>query len=247
MDRKYEDLIQKLLNKAEKTDSEQEAESLREKIAHLMAKHSIDEAVLSAKRAQEGISESSDEIIRVEIRYTGIYAQALQHWTAYIGQCFSCDTLWDGMSTNNRSNKNTFLYGHRSDVETVQRLVESLRLQLIRPLKALQVEQRDMWFPTTVAAFIERRSFVQGFGSGAAAKINNEKKALAAGSEYGTSTELVLVNRKDAVTRFMRSSTSIRKSSSRGINHGGDGFLRGRSEGMQADTRTGSNRNRIEA
>lgn len=238
MARDYHQVLSSLLKKAESTDSTEEAEAILEKVADLMTKHSITEAELHAAREARGELTKADEIVKVTITYEGQYAQGLEAWSNTIALCFGCRVQVDYRNPKSRTRKITYLYGYRPDVEQVQQLIDSLRVQMIRPLKQFQTEQRDKWYPTTVAAFIERRSFVQGYVHGAADLLRVKRQQLA---PSGSSTALVLRDRSKEVQaytdQFKYTGSDYRP---RGINASRDGYARGAAAGREADVSTRS-------
>jgi len=191
---KIEDRIAKLLAKAEKTTPE-EAEALTEAAERMMLKYGIEQAVINAKRA--GKSHTSDErMMKVEIIYTGVYRKAVFIAMADIADAFKTTKTIDASTKDEAI---LWIVGYESDVEQMKVLVTSLQLQLMSALSTWW-KTYDAANHTAMQKFKARRTFILGFGRGAATRIAESRRVIIAdtkSSEPGT--ELVLRDRRQLV------------------------------------------------
>jgi hypothetical protein len=110
--------VRALLAKAESTTFPEEAEALSAKAQELMARHSIDQAVLRAGRG-----DPSTDVVAWRIGIDDPYAQAKSVLLNHIAAASGCRAVWSknmGFST---------VFGTRSDLEMVELLFTSLLLQ----------------------------------------------------------------------------------------------------------------------
>lgn len=232
----WSDKIQKLLRKAESTNSEQEAEFLIQKAQELMVKYSIDEAVLRSRRAAEG---KADRIVTSEIHYRSSYSRAQFYIGAAIAKHNDCRVLIrkgkDLMSTW------LIIVGYESDVERVKQMNASLLIQSAGRLnswwKASPLKDGGL---TPREQFKERRQFLFSFASGleeqlAAARARAEKDYQQEHSD--TSVALVLADKSTQVERYLSDEYGGRLRASRGSLRGGsrDAAEAGQRAGREAD------------
>ena len=121
--------IRALLAKAESTEYPEEAEALSAKAQHLMARHSIDEALLPAAAADGPTARR----IGVDRPYEGAKALLLDA----VAAANACEAVWSsdfGFST---------VVGHRSDLEAVELLYTSLLVQADRALHRGPSRRKD--------------------------------------------------------------------------------------------------------
>jgi hypothetical protein len=115
--------IRALLAKAESTGFPEEAEALSAKAQHLMARHSIDAALLSARAAGDG---PGARRLGVDRPYEGAKALLLDA----VAEANRCQSVWSaeyGFAT---------VVGHAPDLEAVELLYTSLLVQADRALHA---------------------------------------------------------------------------------------------------------------
>lgn len=254
-DQSYAEKIRKLLDKAESTESEHEAEALRERAFLLMEKYAITDAMISSAKPIV-----REEIIEKEVSFTGRFAKANRRITSAIAAAFDCrcvvldhNSYWD--KRNKNEHYDIRVHGFQSDVEKVLLLDASLQIQAVRALKAweksidLRNDPRPQW-----DKFKMRRSFILGFASGAGSKLTKARReaeaevaaerAAASGEDTvveSSSVALVLRDRKDSVNDWMdqRYGNGLRKS--RGFTAGGGygSWNAGHAAGQRADTGQG--------
>lgn len=116
--------VQALLNKAESTDSEQEAKSYREAAARIMAKYQIDEAMLAHAKMAQGIDDKPD---------TRRITFADAH-SPLVNELFSlaCSTAeHTGCLFLGFFSGEGFLVGYEKDMDYAEMMYATLRLQLL--------------------------------------------------------------------------------------------------------------------
>lgn len=191
---KLEGKIAKLLAKAEKT-TPAEAEALTEHAEKLMLKYGIEQAVINAKRA--GKSHTSDErMMKVSIEYTGVYAKAVFLAMAGIADAFKTVKTIDASSGKIAT---LWIVGYESDVEQMKVLITSMQLQLMSALSTWW-RTYDATGYTAMEKFKARRTFILGFGRGAAVRISESRRVIIAETTAGEpGTDLVLRDRRQLV------------------------------------------------
>lgn len=192
---KREKKIAQLLRKAE-TAGPEEAEALTEAAAAFMLKYGIEQANIDAARL--GQDRTAEKMVTRSIKYTGVYS------TAYVMMAHQiCEAMGElrGFSQKNKgSNMTWVIVGYERDVDQAVTLLSSLALQAV---VAVDVHiKNDRWWGTYTASdkYNVKRSFLIGFGTGAASRIRNAKRVVVEEASVSSpGTELVLVNRRQAV------------------------------------------------
>jgi hypothetical protein len=207
-DKKIE-LIAQLLAKAESTTPE-EAEALTQHAERLMVKYAIDQAVIDARRAKAG--QASEKIIQVIIPFSGAYRLEFVQLGAAVVQ--SLGSLRALMSTYKNKSANLYIIGFESDVQQAEALIRSLQVQAMVANRAWWKEHKgEFSHYTPYDQEAARRSFVGGFGIGAAARIRDSRQQAV--QEAGSGTELVLIDR-DAKVQEHFEGLSTRPNRARG-------------------------------
>lgn len=190
--------IQKLLNKAERAGSEEEAQAFASKAEELMTKWMIDDAMLraSGKLEQEKIEK-----------------RTFPWKTSY----FTSDTiLLDGIARAHNckiligySKKYFVIIGFTSDVDNVQNLFVSMQLQAARfAQRAFKTYTEETVYANDVMKpmdkYVWRRSFRDGFGNRIGERLQEQMRRTVAdeAKTRGSGMELVLVDRKTQVDEF---------------------------------------------
>ncbi|MET0190932.1 MAG: DUF2786 domain-containing protein [Pseudonocardia sediminis] len=218
------DRVRKLLAKAERAGTPDEAEIYTAKAVELMARHGIDDAVLAAADP----SRTADRIGSVRIEIDDPYSAGkarLLGWTASALRC-----RWVMHDARGGRVPAVTVFGFDSDRERAELLYTSLLLQAARPLAELRPPGRD----ESVAAY--RRSWLYGFAARIHERLREaESRAVAERDETaapapgtGSSTALVLADRTDQVDRaYAEEFPSLRRArrpsvSGSGYRHGAD-------------------------
>lgn len=193
MSEKKIDLIAQLLAKAESTTPE-EAEALTEHAARLMAKYMIDQATVDARRAKAG--QASEEITSIRIRFTGAYRLEMVRLGDAVAR--GLGGIRCLMSTEGNKAATLILVGFESDIKQAETLILSLQVQAMVATR--------VWWQGHKAQYAglrpydqeaARRSFADGFGTGAGRRIHENRNQVV--EEAGPGTALVLVSRDDKV------------------------------------------------
>ena len=215
------DRVRKLLAKAERAGTPEEAETYNAKAVELMARHGIDEALLAA--AEPGRDVIGSSRIAMADPYSAGKARLLG-WTA---AALRCRWIMHGAAGGKVGAVTVF--GFASDRERVELLYTSLLLQATGQL----VRLRPPWEGESVAAY--RRSWLQGF----AAQVHHrllaaEQRAAAEVPEAAPGTALVLADRGTQVDRAY-SDAFPHLGRARRPSLSGSGFSAGAEAGCRAD------------
>jgi hypothetical protein len=221
------DRVRKLLAKAERAGTPEEAETYNAKAVELMARHGIDEALLAAddpRRDEIGVLR-----IGMEDPYSAGKARLLG-WTAAALRC-----RWVMHGARGGKVAAVTVFGFASDRERVELLYTSLLLQATGQL----VRLRPPWPDESVAAY--RRSWLQGFAAQVHQRLleAEERAAAEACARAGdrgraAGTALVLVDRGAQVDRAY-SEAFPHLSRARRPSLSGSGFAEGAQAGRRAD------------
>lgn len=190
--------IRGLLAKAENTPYEQEAETYRAAAFALIAKHSIDEALVAGPRPE------ADEMGETTIELDGSYGDARAALVGAIARAMHCYTL-NWRDRRGVAPSRVTVYGRRSDREKVELLYTSLLLQATRQLAAVQPEGYGRTSAGRTRA--ARRSWLYGFAYTVEDRLTEKFEEAVA----GTGTELVLADRRDAAQQYAKSLHKIGK------------------------------------
>ncbi|MEQ3549705.1 DUF2786 domain-containing protein [Pseudonocardia nematodicida] len=184
------DRIRKLLAKAERAGTPDEAEIYTAKAVEMMARHGVDEVLLAASGPPR-----NDPVggVRIEIEdpYSGAKARLLG-WTAAALRC-----RWVMHDVRGTRVGAVTVFGFASDRERVELLYTSLLLQAARQLTRVRPEHPG----ESVTAY--RRSWIYGFAYRVHERLRQaEEAAVAEAPPAGTtSAALVLADRGDRVDR----------------------------------------------
>jgi len=219
------DRIRKLLAKAERAATPEEARAYTDKAVQLMARHGVDMALLAA--AEPGRDEIGATRVDLADPYTGGKARLLG-WTAVALRCRA--VLHQAAGGRVAA---VTVFGFATDRERVEVLFTSLLLQAAGEL----ARGRPGRASESVAAY--RRSWLHGFAVSVYRRLSDAERRAAAteGDAHdgtGTRTELVLAGRRAQVDRAYAAAFPA-------LGHGrrpaltGSGFGAGAAAGEQAD------------
>ncbi|MEJ3654902.1 DUF2786 domain-containing protein [Actinomycetes bacterium KLBMP 9759] len=221
------DTVRKLLAKADRAATPEEAQIYTEKAVELMARHGIDAALLAA--ADPGYDEIGQQKITIGDPYSAGKARLLG-WVADAMRCKAVlHQAWGGKVGA------VTLFGFASDRQRVELLYTSLLLQVGTQLAA----QRPDWPGESVAAY--RRSWLYGFAVEVrrrllAAEERAERGATAehAAAGDGRSLAVVLADRTSQVERAYSAAFPVLGQARRST-LSGTGFAAGAAAGERAD------------
>lgn len=253
----YAEKITALLKKAEAEGvTAEEADILRQKAYDLMTKHSIDQAMIDAKRAKG--ESTAEDIVTDTVAFDGIYKDALVQFCHNIVVAFR---TMEGyveknvihIESSKRVKKHIYtIVGYESDVAQARVLLLSLQLQALAELTTWWDEDDYATVirtgGTPMQKFKARREFIMAFSNGASAKI--KARVARAMNDAGPGTELVLRSRLDEVRTWLNENRNIGHSRGRGMDRDYNAWGAGFDAGQQANTgeaNIGPKRNAIES
>lgn len=184
--------VQALLDKAESTPYQAEAEALIAKAQELMGRHAIDEAMLA------DAGKPDDEIVPHLMVVSAPYANAKSLLLGSIANANRCRVI-TGASSGGQVYAT--VVGHQTDVDTVEVLYTALSLQAVRFMVAATVPPHD-----TPRRF--RHSFLLSYAVRIGERLQEvdretqaeaEREQVAAPS--GRSVSLVLASREEQVDK----------------------------------------------
>lgn len=229
-----EQRIAHFLKLAEDTGATQAERDLASSQAErLMIKHAIDRASIAAA-AEKADPNRVEPIVRRDYDIEGTYAMARLRAAYSVVVALQLDAYHSGGATS--GGKRLVIVGHESDVDEAVGLLRSLdtqaavamRQHFATPTQA----SADYWRDRGQKA-VARRSFLEGFGTGAGKRIRESRQRVIVEAESTTpGAELVLVNRAAQVKAHMRSIPLRKSTSSRQYN--GNSGSAGSSSGYNA-------------
>lgn len=224
--------IVKLLAKAERASTPEEAEAFFAKAAELQAQHSVDEMMLDAAR---GAAAGRERDVIGSKRYvlTGSYRKAHQHVIYRLATALGGKAIelmdWDSKTIT------MLVHGFESDLTVFEVLYASLLVQSTRACTQHVAGLDSYSYMTAAEKFQERKSFIMGYGTGAARKVADARRAaVQEKAKTTTGVELVLVDRKSQVDRHYNELYPSTKSV-RGTKMTSAGFSAGCEAGRNAD------------
>ena len=225
-DQKLE-VIRKLLAKAEKAATPEEASAYNAKAAQMMARHGVDEAMLAATGVKQ------DALGERRIPLTDPYSQEKAQLAGLIGHALGCRAVRHPGYGRGQIIAVT-IFGYESNLQRTEVLFTSLLLQATRDV----VHQRPpAWARESTAAF--RRTWLSGFASEIYRRLTAAERAAAdqhdaAAATAGPSAALVLADRRSVVERaFEERFTDLQKGRKRRLS--GSGYGAGIAAGRRAD------------
>lgn len=220
------DRIRKLLAKAERAGTPDEAETYTAKAVELMVRHGVDEAVLAAAggAGPPGADPVGGVRIAVDDPYSAGKARLLG-WTASALRC-----RWVMHDARAGRVAAVTVFGHASDRARVELLYTSLLLQAARQLARVRPPDPA----ESVAAY--RRSWLYGFAAQVHERLRAAEQAAVREADRagGPSAELVLADRGDRVERaYAEAFPDLRRARRPQVS--GSGYRRGAAAADRAD------------
>lgn len=249
---KWATRIDALLRKAESTDNEHEAQTYAAKAAELIVMYGIEQAEIDQLRADSG--QQRGKIIRHTMWFGGTYSMGTMLGAFYVIQALSDDAIvcmkshnkqYDYMrvskaedgSYDKRRGYYLFLYGYESDIEQALLLISSISIQATRAManwwSSKTPYERAVEKQYGVSDAMRKRSYIEGYFSGAASKIREARREAV--SEATSGTELVLVKRRDQVRAWMAEENIRVGGKSRGSAVDGSAYRAGSVQGRRAN------------
>ena len=192
-------VIRKLLTRAESTEFDAERDSCLAKVAELMARHSIEEALVWSRHHRHERTRPVHRLIEVPAPYA---ARKVTLFGA-VGTHHGCRVI-DLGSLQGRP-RQVAVIGFPGDVERTEVLVTSLLLQLTRAMLATGTTSPTHATASATAAW--RRSFITAFSWRVGERLRDIRRSQEAqagsspsdGEEGQPSVALVLADRREAV------------------------------------------------
>lgn len=233
MDEKVLNRVRVLLNKAESTEFEPEAEALREKAQKLIVTYGLEKA-LSTPVAQQSA------ITTIRIDFQDPFSDRKAYLLHRVSEAFGCKSI-SFYARGGRRRTYATVVGYPSDLEQVELIYTSLLLQAARELAAL---------PAVAARQVrsQRSGFLFGFAERAGERLEAlYAAAVEEAEDTGTpGAALVLVDRGNAVRSvYEEMFPDVRSGSISSSN--ASGYYAGRNSANRADlgqSRFGAGRQR---
>lgn len=221
--------VRKLLAKAERAGTPEEAEAFTGKAAELMARHGIDQAVVDAGRDER----EREAVTSRRVPVSAPYAVDKSTLLFGVAEAMRCSAVRTRTERGRQSYVMT-VFGVPSDLDRVEMLFTSLLLQATRQAARTRAPRGE-----STAAY--RRTFLLGFTSAVVRRITVAEQAAVAdvaaerdddGRRAGAA--LVLVDRSEQVDRAVRDAfPNLRTAPARRLS--GSGYGDGREAGERAD------------
>lgn len=225
------DKIQKLLAKAERAGTPEEADAFFSKAQELMTLWAIDEAMLATKGKQ-----ANDVVTHEQVETNKTYAkQEAYLWTA-VGRPNGVAVL---MSPPGHQRPYVMLIGFKSDIERLKLLVTSLNVQCAtqatRMFRAHVETLRSK--PTAMEGYVWRRSFRVGFASRIGTRLEDIKAATVNEADKTSGGTLLpaLRSRSQDVLEYTAANFRVGKASNRQKSYDSSGASAGRAAADRAD------------
>lgn len=216
--------IQLLLNKAERTDNEHEAEAFYGAAQKLMQRHAVEESMLP------GNEQKREKIVKVVVivKKRDEINAAKTLLLSGIAKANRCRIV----IAKNRGQGEVWIFGYESDTAFVHMLYLSVLMQYA-------VERNRGWkiHSGPESRFLWVNSFAQGYASRVGLRLQelSVKTAKEAGSE------LVLFDRSKDVTDWMNANLSLGKGRAVKLRVNGGGYGQGASAAERANLSGGRN------
>lgn len=204
MSEKYAEKIAALLAKAEGTDNTAEAEAFTAAAERLMLKWGIDDAKLEAARKGKDANAAADKIVQVTHTFTGIYHYGLFAIGNAVGNGLGNIKV---MISKGRSSSTIFFVGFESDIARALQLTHSLVVQAETAMRTWWKTSEERAWLRGMEAFKARRQFFLSFAAAVGNRLRTAREAEI--KEAGTGADLVLVDRGQRVTDYVRQNYSL--------------------------------------
>ena len=227
------DKITKLLNKAESTTSEHEAETFRNAAERLMQKWAIDQEMIDARNPEAAESFVTDRIFR-----KGAYVYQIMVLYNNVSMALGKTKML--MSPGLKANEKTaLLFGKPSDIDRVKALTASLEIQMNNAYSAWK-KTPDWKYQTSYMSSFERMKVKASFFDHFAKAVYTRLVSFynEAVQESGEGTELVLASNLNRIDNYVAQQGFATKAGRRRRSYN-VGSSEGRAAGSRADIGNG--------
>lgn len=244
-DERMQRRVQTLLESAENFSRHGEDGSAQAALAlaaEIMMKHSIDAAVIAARRAAG--APPDEKIVQKVVPFKGIYKTALVlQFHAFVAAY--TNTVRTFTSKDDKV-EHLHLVGYESEVRQLAMLITSVQLQAIASLNVWWKGDLSHRQLTGMVGYKTRRQYVSSFVRGATDRVEVARRTALDDSAPGT--ELVLRNRRTAVDEYVNATFKLFTRRSNLAPGSVDAETAGREAGRRAntgDTPVGNDRRQI--
>ena len=232
---KLKEKISLMLNKAENTPYPAEAQTFQEHAERLMVRYGITAAQIDDEAGRG--KQKTEEIVEVKFTFRGSFRK--QEFMGFSQIC----NVWPGITILKQTDRNevhAYVIGHKSDVDSVLRMVTSLLVQLpVARTTWWKSVRKDFQWMSTSERYLERRTYTLGWMGAVAKRFEQLFKEETL--DAGTGTDLVLVNRQEEVVRWRNEKYSdLRTSHSRLQTGSTQSRIAGSRDGANADLGLGN-------
>ena len=231
--------IRALLAKAESTDFPEEAETYTAKAMQLISKYGIDQTLLQAK---EKTSVVGDRIFKV---YAPFARDKITFFNAIVNALGGRAVFLSHKSKINHGFEELHVFATETDLARIDMLFTSLLVQCANAMNhavrnSIAGQQRPRKF---------KSDFLYGFTNEVSLRLLRAEREAAkaaqnAAKAQGTSTDLVLISKKEQVDRRVEDVYSNLQSSNRRRSEVGAGYGYGKAAGERADLGGGTGINK---
>lgn len=229
---KWIDKVQKLLAKAERAGSKEEAEAFSEKAYQIMSQYAISEAMLDFA-ATQGVT--VDKVERQAFAVPNPYAQPKLILLDKIADVFNVKVYYvpHSQAYAGKHHRNAYLVGFPGDIERTKVLFESLERQ-VETFRKLDEAKNAYWMGRGEKK-VFHASFIRSFSLGVYRRLRDIYRAERDKQPDPTTTALVLTNRREAVDAFMQENVPNLRTQSSSAQQSALGMIAGASAAKQAN------------
>lgn len=223
---KMKSKIEKLLAKAEGTDSEEERESFNEAAERLMLKLGIERAELESEGAVK-----PEDIVQEHIHFDDNYSSEKVKFVYSLALGFGDLTCLQTTRTV-KPYRTIHIIGHKTDVKMFLILANSMLLQATSGLHRFQRENaEERRLMSDWDRYVQNRSYLSGFAS----EVQKRLRDLRKNEPVTSGAELVLANKQEKIDNWVADNIGeTRKGRGGNKAHDSVGYINGRVAGSEA-------------
>lgn len=194
---KWEQIIRKLMDKAEDSAATQaERDAIIERVSYLMAKYSLDEAILNSQAAEP------EAVVNIRVKIMNPYVNQRMHLLDHIGRVFGCRSIHLEEYKDGKRVEILRMFGYTNDVQRSYMLFGSLLIQMFAAMATAQNEK-----PSGQHGRTFNSSFVTSYVDTVIQRVKaayKKAKEDVKNTSTGNGMELVLVNRSAVVSNAFK-------------------------------------------